>query len=253
MSRHGERRRPTAPGQSGPWILAIDTGTSRIVVAAGRADGSTIRSLAWPAGLPPRRAAPGRHRAAPPGDGPASGRTSPVSSSAPGPVPSPGFGWASRRRRRSPTRWDCRSPVSVRPRRSCAPRHRATRRPPARPDGPDRRVGGGGPPAGRATRSGPGPRGTAAPELLPGGVGSWSCQPRRGSSRSTSKDGRPRPRSSAGWRPASGSGPALIELGAKRLESGTGDDVERLVPEYVTLPRGVRASVGEIAWSHDRR
>ena len=33
----------------GPWLLAIDTGTSRIVVAAGRADGALIAGLDWPA------------------------------------------------------------------------------------------------------------------------------------------------------------------------------------------------------------
>ena len=45
----------------------------------------------------------------------------------------------------------------------------------------------------------------------------------------------------------------LIRLGADRLAGGAGDDLARLVPEYVTLPRGVRASSGEVAWSRDRR
>ncbi len=45
---------------------------------------------------------------------------------------------------------------------------------------------------------------------------------------------------------------ALVELGVRRLASG-GDDVARLVPEYVTLPRGVPAAKGEVRWSHDRR
>jgi len=31
------------------------------------------------------------------------------------------------------------------------------------------------------------------------------------------------------------------------------DDLARLVPEYVTLPRGVAASGGEVAWSRDPR
>ena len=30
------------------------------------------------------------------------------------------------------------------------------------------------------------------------------------------------------------------------------DDLARLVPEYVTLPRGVQSESGEVAWSHDR-
>ena len=44
---------------------------------------------------------------------------------------------------------------------------------------------------------------------------------------------------------------ALLRLGAERLAHG-GDDVARLVPEYVTLPRGVPAMKGEVRWSHDR-
>ena len=45
---------------------------------------------------------------------------------------------------------------------------------------------------------------------------------------------------------------ALLELGVARLEAG-GDDVARLVPEYVTLPRGVPVAKGEVRWSHDDR
>jgi tRNA threonylcarbamoyladenosine biosynthesis protein TsaB len=45
---------------------------------------------------------------------------------------------------------------------------------------------------------------------------------------------------------------ALLRLGAERLAQG-GDDIARLVPEYVTLPRGVPAMKGEVRWSHDRR
>jgi len=45
---------------------------------------------------------------------------------------------------------------------------------------------------------------------------------------------------------------ALLRLGAARLGQG-GDDVARLVPEYVTLPRGVPVLKGEVRWSHDRR
>ncbi|MGA2512488.1 MAG: tRNA (adenosine(37)-N6)-threonylcarbamoyltransferase complex dimerization subunit type 1 TsaB [Candidatus Limnocylindrales bacterium] len=45
---------------------------------------------------------------------------------------------------------------------------------------------------------------------------------------------------------------ALVRLGVVRLASG-GDDVARLVPEYVTLPRGVPSAKGEVRWSHDQR
>ena len=50
-----------------------------------------------------------------------------------------------------------------------------------------------------------------------------------------------------------GLGAALIALGAARLAAGDVDDIAGLVPEYVTLPRGVRADGGEVSWSHDRR
>ncbi len=50
-----------------------------------------------------------------------------------------------------------------------------------------------------------------------------------------------------------GLGAALISLGAARLAAGDVDDLAGLVPEYVTLPRGVRAEGGEVSWSRDPR
>jgi len=35
--------------------------------------------------------------------------------------------------------------------------------------------------------------------------------------------------------------------------SGSADDLAGLVPEYVTLPRGVTRHPGEVAWSRDPR
>jgi tRNA threonylcarbamoyl adenosine modification protein YeaZ len=58
-----------------------------------------------------------------------------------------------------------------------------------------------------------------------------------------------------GGRAADGLAAALLELGFARLDGG-GDDLETLVPEYVTLPRGVTEALdleGGVAWSHDRR
>jgi tRNA threonylcarbamoyladenosine biosynthesis protein TsaB len=55
-----------------------------------------------------------------------------------------------------------------------------------------------------------------------------------------------------GRRAEAGLAAALLELGAARLRAG-GDDVALLVPEYVTLPRGVAAAKGEVRWSHDHR
>ena len=45
---------------------------------------------------------------------------------------------------------------------------------------------------------------------------------------------------------------ALVRIGADRLHAGDVDDLALLVPEYVTLPRGVRSEGGEVSWSHDR-
>lgn len=46
---------------------------------------------------------------------------------------------------------------------------------------------------------------------------------------------------------------SLIRLGGARLVRGDIDDLARLVPEYVTLPRGVTTERGEVAWSHGPR
>jgi len=46
---------------------------------------------------------------------------------------------------------------------------------------------------------------------------------------------------------------AMFRLGVARLRAGRPDDLAGLVPEYVTLPRGVRASSGEMSWSRDHR
>jgi tRNA threonylcarbamoyl adenosine modification protein YeaZ len=48
-------------------------------------------------------------------------------------------------------------------------------------------------------------------------------------------------------------GHQLIRLGADRLRAGGPSELETLVPDYVTLPRGVRAASGSIAWSRDHR
>jgi tRNA threonylcarbamoyl adenosine modification protein YeaZ len=48
-------------------------------------------------------------------------------------------------------------------------------------------------------------------------------------------------------------GHELIRMGAERLLAGGPSELETLVPDYVTLPRGVRAADGSIAWSRDHR
>jgi len=67
-------------------------------------------------------------------------------------------------------------------------------------------------------------------------------------------DGRvPRDAVERGARVRDGLGVQLLRLGARRLAASGADDLAGLVPEYVTLPRGVAASVGEVTWSPDPR
>lgn len=56
-----------------------------------------------------------------------------------------------------------------------------------------------------------------------------------------------------GDRAAAVLGASLIRLGAARLARGDVDDLAMLVPDYVTLPRGVTRERGEVAWSHGPR
>jgi tRNA threonylcarbamoyl adenosine modification protein YeaZ len=56
-----------------------------------------------------------------------------------------------------------------------------------------------------------------------------------------------------GERARRGHAGALVRLGSARLAAGEPDDLATLVPEYVTLPRGVHATSGEVAWSRDHR
>jgi len=71
-------------------------------------------------------------------------------------------------------------------------------------------------------------------------------------------DGRAEPDALAlGTLARAGLAAGLLEAGAARLVRGEADDAARLVPEYVTLPRGAPPGAaraeGEVAWSRDRR
>ena len=92
----------------------------------------------------------------------------------------------------------------------------------------------------------------AAPQLLPGGTdpdlapGEWLV--------AVDLQGRaPDDAVIRGEQARRGLAAAIVRLGAERLRSGHADDLAGLIPEYVTLPRGVTRQVGEVAWSHDRR
>lgn len=95
-------------------------------------------------------------------------------------------------------------------------------------------------------------RDDSAPRLLPGGM-----EPELGPGEvlvAVDLDGRaPADAVERGAAALEGLAVALLAIGAGRLAAGTVDDAARLVPEYVTLPRGVRAASGEIAWSPGRR
>lgn len=56
-----------------------------------------------------------------------------------------------------------------------------------------------------------------------------------------------------GERAREGFARSLLALGAASLAAGRQRDLATLVPEYVSLPRGVRAESGEVAWSRDPR
>ncbi len=67
-------------------------------------------------------------------------------------------------------------------------------------------------------------------------------------------DGRaPEEACALGARALEGLGPALLRLGARRLAEDDTDDLAGLVPEYVTLPRGIERESGAVTWSHDPR
>ena len=56
-----------------------------------------------------------------------------------------------------------------------------------------------------------------------------------------------------GERARAGLGPALLRLGVERLATLPDGELATLVPEYVTLPRGARPADGSVAWSRDPR
>jgi tRNA threonylcarbamoyladenosine biosynthesis protein TsaB len=56
-----------------------------------------------------------------------------------------------------------------------------------------------------------------------------------------------------GERALRGLGRALAKLGTRALADGRRDDVARLVPAYVALPRGIAEAAAEMTWSPDLR
>lgn len=231
----------TGIGAPSPWLLAIDTGTSRVIVAAGEPDGRTIRVLDWFAGhRHGERLLPGVERLLAEtgvaradlrgivvGTGPGAFTglrvglaTAKALAHAMGlPIAGVGTGVALLRAAATTGLAEVGNLVLL------------------LPAGPHDRV---------QVRAGEPAR------LLPGGE-----EPALGAADvlvAVDLAGRaPEGALARGEAAQEGLAAALLELGAERLAAGAGDDVAGLVPEYVTLPRGVRAASGEIEWSHGPR
>ena len=90
-----------------------------------------------------------------------------------------------------------------------------------------------------------------APRLLPGGTDPELASGERLVAIDL-VDRAPAEALAAGELARAGLGAALLAAGAAALRSG-GSALETLVPEYVTLPRGARAATGTVAWSRDPR
>jgi len=245
------------PGRaSRPWLLAIDTATSRIAVAAGEPDGTLIRALDWPAGhRHGERLLPGLETLLADTDLARGDIQGIVVGIGPGAFTGLRVGLATAKTLAHATGTPIagigsgaallRSAIAAEAAGQSADARRASMMPAIRagefvlllPAGPHDRV---------EVRAG------GAARLLPGGM-----EPDLGTSDvlvAVDLAGRaPEAALARGDVALKGLAAHLLELGAERLGSGPGDDVERLVPEYVTLPRGVRAVSGEIEWSHGLR
>jgi tRNA threonylcarbamoyladenosine biosynthesis protein TsaB len=224
-----------------PWLLAIDTGTSRIVVAAGAPDGRLVGALDWPAGhRHGERLLPGVEQllaetgleladlmAVVVGTGPGAFTglrvglaTAKTLAHARGlPIVGIGTGAALLRAAGATIEAPAGELVLLLP---AGPHDRVE----VREDGEARLLPGG-----------------SEPDLGPADVVVAVDLAGRASEAAVDR----------GERAMAGLAGALVELGARRLAAGAIDDPSRLVPEYVSLPRGVRAAGGEIEWSHGPR
>ncbi|HEX9550268.1 MAG TPA: tRNA (adenosine(37)-N6)-threonylcarbamoyltransferase complex dimerization subunit type 1 TsaB [Candidatus Limnocylindrales bacterium] len=232
----------TAAGTAGRrWLLAIDTGTSRIVVAAGEVDGRLIEALDWPAGhrhgerllpgLEELLAVTGLDRA---------GLAGIVVGTGPGAFTGLRVGLATAKTLAHASGIPI---VGVGTGEALAHAAAGTgEAPPATlvlllPAGPRDRV---------ELRVGHEPR------LLPGGM-----EPALGPGDAVvavDLAGRaPEAAVARGELALAGLPAAIVRLGAARLAAGAAEDPAGLIPEYVSLPRGVRATGGEIEWSHGPR
>ncbi len=234
----------TNAGGGAPWLLALDTATSRIVVAAGRQDGTMIRVLEWPAGHRhgerllsgveellketgfSRRDLAGIIVGTGPGAftglrvGLATAKTLAHALG----LPIVGVGTGAALLDAVAALHDTRPAAA----RACAM---------LLPAGPHDRVL---------------VRFRSAPLLLAGGT-EPELEPGEMVVAVDLPDRAPAAALDLGARAIEGLGAALLRIGAARLSVRDHDDVDRLVPEYVTLPRGVSAARGAIEWSEGTR
>ena len=222
-------------------ILAIDTSGTNALVALAEADGELVAERRWLGRLSPRRGAAGPDRRDAHGHRRLDGRTRRDRRRHRTRAHSPGCASAWRRQRRWPAGSDVpiagvATSEALLEAAGLAGAFEARQAVLLLPAGPSDRVmvaGGKARLRARRRRS-PRPRPDASGVAvdLPG--------------RAPARGARARAQAEAGL------AAALVRLGADRLAAG-GDDVARLVPEYVTLPRGVPVARGEVRWSHDHR
>ena len=225
-----------------PWVLGIDTATSRVVVAAAAPDGRFLGATSWEAGY--------RH-----GEQllPSIGRlhgelnlrrsriAAIVVGTGPGAFTGLRVGIATAKALAHaldrPIVGVSSGEALIAAASDAAPDHRPGQIALLMPAGPSDRI---------LIRAG------EAPSLLPGGV-----DPELDDEEilvAVDLEGRaPVEASARGDRARDGLAVAMMRLGTARLGAGDVDDLARLVPDYVTLPRGVRTTTGEVAWSRDLR
>ena len=224
---------------TGRPLLAIDTSGTRALVALGSPDGAVIDERRWLAGYRHGEELLTRtdellttnHVALASWAGSSSGQ---------GPGRSPACAWGSRPPRRSLAGWTFRSPASPTSEAllAAAAKWRVWRSRRRWPAAAGRALGPRSGSRGRATllRGGEEPDLDAATLLVAVDL----------------PDRAPAEAMALGVGAEERLSTALLALGAARVAAG-GDDVARLVPEYVTLPRGIGAVKGEVRWSHDRQ
>ena len=227
---------PVAADGRRPWILALDTATTRVVVAAGALDGSPLAVTTWEAGRTHgEQLLPAIGRLT----GEANLRRSRIHAVVVGTGPGAFTGLRVGIATAKAIAHELRIPiVGV---STAAALLEASEVGVAGvlllPAGPNDRT---------VVRAG------AAPVLLPGGR---ELELRPGDELvAVDLGGRaPAEAIAHGERARAGFAAALLRLGAVRLADGRGDDLARLVPDYVSLPRGVTSESGEVAWSRDPR